>query len=240
VSPFSKNESVTEQKIEPSTYPNFSEKSLNEETGKTLLCLREYDNIMDTTSLDAERMTQFLAGDKGANGAFLAGVLTTGIYCLPGCPARKPLPQNIVFVDSPAQAQELGLRACKRCRPDAFYAGQDPEGQRLRTLAEAVRRNPGAWTHVSDMAAASPWGMTKLTKLFHAHYGVTPAAFLTQARVQAAVGLLRDPHRPILEAGFEVGFDSASAFYRCFRQVTGCAPGEYRKRGRAVTPHCAS
>jgi len=186
---------------------------------------------MDTRNTDAERMMRFLAGDKAANGTFLAGVLTTGIYCLPGCPARKPLPRNIVFVNTPAQARALGLRACKRCHPDAFYAGQDPDGQRLTALAEAVRHDPGAFAHVSDMAAASSWGVTKLTELFRVHYGLTPAAFLTQARVQAAVCLLRDPHRPVLEAGFAAGFDSASAFYRCFRRVTGCAPGEHRKRG---------
>ena len=185
---------------------------------------------MTTAQTHATRMTRFLAGDKEANGAFLAGVLSTGIYCLPACPARKPLPQNVVFVDTPAQAQAMGLRACKRCRPDAFYAGRNPDRQRLRALAEAVRREPGTFTQVSDMAAASPWGLTKLAEMFRCHYGLTPAAFLTQARIWAVIRLLRDPHRPVLEAGFEVGFDSASAFYRCFRQATGCAPGEYRKR----------
>lgn len=184
---------------------------------------------MDTPHLHAERMTRFLAGDKTANGAFFAGVLTTGIYCLPACPARKPLPRNVVFVDSPAQARALDLRACKRCRPDAFYAGQAPDRQRLQALAGAVRREPGAFPHVSDIAAASPWGLTKLCALFRGHYHLTPAAFLTQARVQAAAGLLRDPRKPVLEAGFAAGFDSASAFYRCFHQAKGCAPGEYRK-----------
>jgi len=238
VPPFNKNESVNKQKLELLTYPNLPEKSLNDETGKTLPGDREYDNAMDTAQTQTERMTRFLAGDKSANGAFLVGVLTTGIYCLPGCPARKPLPRNIVFVESPAQAREMGLRACKRCRPDAFYAGRNPDGQQLTALAEAVRHDPGAFAHVSDIAAASPWGVTKLTGLFRAHYGVTPAAFLMQARVQAVVCLLRDPRRPVLEAGFEAGFDSASAFYRCFRQVTGCAPGEYQKRG-FFSPHHA-
>jgi len=183
---------------------------------------------MDTPLTNDARMMRFLAGDKSANGEFLAGVLSTGIYCLPACPARKPLPRNVVFVDS--QARALGLRACKRCRPDAFYAGQDPDRRRLTMLAETVCREPGAFAHVSDMAAASPWGVTKLTELFRTGYGLTPAAFLTQARVQAVIDLLRDPHKPVLEAGFEAGFDSASSFYRGFHRVAGCPPGEYRKR----------
>lgn len=175
-------------------------------------------------------MARFLAGDKAANGAFLAGVTTTGIYCLPGCPARKPLPQNIVFVDTPAEARALGLRACKRCRPDAFYAGRNPEQKRLHALAAQVRREPGLFARVSDMARTSPWGVTKMTALFRAHCGLTPAAFLTQARVLAAMRLLRDPRKAVLEAGLEAGFDSASAFYRAFHQAQHCAPGEYRKR----------
>jgi len=214
-----------------SAYPTEAKKSLNGETGKTPPSGKKYNHVMDTPDPNAERMARFLAGDKTANGAFLAGVLTTGIYCLPACPARKPLPGNVVFVDTPAEAKARGLRACKRCRPDEFYAGRHPDRQRLTALAEAVRRNPGAWAHASDIAAASPWGTTKCAALFRAHYGLTPAAFLTQARVQAATRLLRLPRQPVLEAGFAVGFDSASAFYRCFRQAVGCAPGEYRKRG---------
>lgn len=184
---------------------------------------------MDTAHTRDARMARFLAGDKSANGAFLAGVVTTGIYCLPSCPARKPLPQNVVFVDTPHEARALGLRACKRCRPDAFYAGRDPDRACLARLAEAVRREPGTFAHVADMARASPWGVTKLTALFRTHYQVTPAAFLTQARVEAAARCLRDPHAPVLEAGFAAGFESASAFYRCFRQAFGCAPGKYRR-----------
>lgn len=189
---------------------------------------------MDTQGSDAARMTRFLAGDKSANGVFLAGIVTTGIYCLPGCAARKPLPRNVVFVDTPPQARALGLRACKRCRPDAFYAGRDPDRRTLAALAQAVRREPAAFAHVSDMAHASPWGVTKLTALFRAQYGLTPAAFLTQARVQAAMSLLHDPHCGALEAGLAAGFANASAFYRCFRQALGCAPGEYRRRLRSL------
>jgi AraC family transcriptional regulator of adaptative response/methylated-DNA-[protein]-cysteine methyltransferase len=58
--------------------------------------------------------------DSTADGQFLIGVVTTGIYCRPSCPARRPLRKNVRFYESPAVAEAAGLRACKRCRPAAL------------------------------------------------------------------------------------------------------------------------
>ena len=58
------------------------------------------------------------AHDASARAAFVVGVVSTGIYCRPGCPARTPKPQNVRLFDGPAQARAAGLRACLRCRPD--------------------------------------------------------------------------------------------------------------------------
>ncbi len=68
------------------------------------------------------------AADAAYDGRFITGVLSTGIYCLPSCRARKPLPHNVEFFDSPTIAQAAGLRPCLRCRPDAFYADVYLEG----------------------------------------------------------------------------------------------------------------
>ncbi|MFC6593132.1 Ada metal-binding domain-containing protein [Deinococcus lacus] len=81
-----------------------------------------------------------LAADAGYDGAFITGVISTGIYCLPSCRARKPKPENVVFCTHPAQAKELGLRACQRCRPDDYYAGVDLTERHWRTQIETPRR----------------------------------------------------------------------------------------------------
>ena len=57
--------------------------------------------------------------DRGADGAFLFAVRTTGVYCLASCPGR-PLRRNVQFFETPAAARAAGFRACKRCRPDAL------------------------------------------------------------------------------------------------------------------------
>src|SRR6185503_11045427 len=89
-------------------------------------------------ALARERMIdRMLASDPAYNGRFLIGVLTTGIYCLPSCRARKPKPENVRFLPDRDAARAIGLRPCKRCRPDDFEPGVDAEECRL---VEAVAR----------------------------------------------------------------------------------------------------
>src|SRR3954454_11984036 len=73
------------------------------------------------------------------NGKFLIGVLTTGIYCLPSCAARPPKPENVRILRTEDEAKAAGLRACKRCRPDLFYRGEDEDISLFEGLAKRVR-----------------------------------------------------------------------------------------------------
>ena len=63
--------------------------------------------------------------DAGATGRFFYGVRTTKVYCRPGCTSRLPLRRNTMFFETQAEAEAAGLRACKRCRPDLYYKGED-------------------------------------------------------------------------------------------------------------------
>src|SRR5580704_15873957 len=72
----------------------------------------------ETEMLDQEKCwTAVVAHDAGADGQFLYGVLTTGVYCRPGCASRQPLRKNVRFFTTAAEAEAAGLRPCKRCRP---------------------------------------------------------------------------------------------------------------------------
>ncbi|MCP4250656.1 MAG: DNA-3-methyladenine glycosylase 2 family protein, partial [bacterium] len=75
---------------------------------------------MHNVTTTAEFMQRFLNRDRAWDGRFLTGVLTTGIYCLPSCPARRPKPENVRFFTAESDARDAGLRPCKRCRPDRF------------------------------------------------------------------------------------------------------------------------
>lgn len=173
--------------------------------------------------------------DAEFDGRFLTGVLSTGIYCLPSCPARNPKAENVRFFGSEPDARRAGLRPCKRCRPDHFYKGYDPGREAVRALARDVTRAPAEFPDARAMAASSGIGATKLTALFKGAYHQTPAAFLVRRRVEAARQRLLETDERVLAVGLGVGFESSSAFHDNFKRQTGLAPRDYRKLRAEIT-----
>jgi AraC family transcriptional regulator of adaptative response / DNA-3-methyladenine glycosylase II len=171
-----------------------------------------------------------LESDRVYDGVFIVGVRTTGIYCLPSCrPPRKPRPENVTFYATPEDARAAGLRACKLCRPDDFYLGHHAGEQLVAGLVARVRCEPGAFSGVRALVAASGVGSSKLHELFRTHYHTTPAELLTRARITRAQRLLLETDRQVAEIAFEVGFESLSAFNTNFRRQSALTPAAYRK-----------
>lgn len=177
---------------------------------------------------DEHLYERILAKDASFDGRVLTGVLTTGIYCLPSCPARKPLARNVRFFLDEAAAQAAGLRPCKRCRPDAFYRGEDADLVRLEDAMAQAWVDPAAFPEAETLAEVAGVGLTKLKALFREHAHTQPAAFLQRARIQVACARLREGAVPLLDLGAMVGFESPSGFHEAFRRQTGLAPGAYR------------
>jgi AraC family transcriptional regulator of adaptative response / DNA-3-methyladenine glycosylase II len=172
---------------------------------------------------------RMLASDPAYNGRFLIGVLTTGIYCLPSCRARKPKPENVRFFDNPEAAIQAGLRACKRCRPDDFYQRYDPDQEIVETLVERMRRDPAAFMGIEDLERVSGLGSSKLHELFRLHFHSTPAQMLARARVEAAQRLLLATDRSVADVAFEVGYEGLSTFNENFRRLAAMTPAAYRR-----------
>ena len=158
----------------------------------------------------ARMYAALLAEDSQFNGRFFTGVLTTGIYCLPSCKARKPKPDNVRFFRSVEAAREAGLRPCLKCHPDDFARGADPVLESIETLVSEVRRTPGALVNARALVRRSGFGATRLFELFRQHYHTTPADLL--------VGV----------AG-NAGFESLSSFHENFRRLNGLTPAVFRE-----------
>jgi AraC family transcriptional regulator, regulatory protein of adaptative response / DNA-3-methyladenine glycosylase II len=171
---------------------------------------------------------RILAKDGSFDGRVLTGVLTTGIYCLPSCPARKPLAENVRFFEEEEEARAAGLRPCKRCHPDAFYRGDDADLDRLEAAMGQALADPAAFPDVEALAGAARVGGTKLKALFRLHAHQQPAAFLQRIRIQSACARLQEGEADLAGLAFEAGYGSLSGFHEAFRRQTGLSPGGYR------------
>jgi AraC family transcriptional regulator, regulatory protein of adaptative response / DNA-3-methyladenine glycosylase II len=183
---------------------------------------------------NAQMYDRFLAGDAAFNGRFLAGVTTTGIYCLPSCHARKARRSNVRFFSDAAGARAAGFRPCLKCRPDDFAKGLDPLLETTEALVGAVRSCPGEFPDSRAVVRRSGFGTTRAFELLRQHYQATPADLLLSARLESARRSLLGGSLPLADVAAEAGFESLSAFHENFRRESGMTPAAYRKLARSA------
>jgi AraC family transcriptional regulator of adaptative response / DNA-3-methyladenine glycosylase II len=162
------------------------------------------------------------------DGKFLIGVRTTGIYCLPSCPTHPPKKENVTLYRTEAECHAAGLRACKRCRPDLFYRGEDENIALFEGLMVRVRTDLACFADASALAKGAGVSLTKLGALFREHAHLAPAQWLRRERVHHAAALLLGGNAKVVDVGFAAGFESESVFHRQFLALTRMTPGAYR------------
>jgi AraC family transcriptional regulator of adaptative response/methylated-DNA-[protein]-cysteine methyltransferase len=161
----------------------------------------------------------FFGRDTTFDGIFVTGVSTTGIFCRPTCPAKKPRPENLSFFGSSHDALLAGFRPCKRCRP-LEPSGAPPEW--LRPLLDAVEEDPKRkWTDQDVKARGlSP---VRVRRWFKRNHGMTFQAYHRARRLGSALGQVKGGSS-VGRAAFDAGYDSLSGFQDAFRQYFGTAP----------------
>jgi AraC family transcriptional regulator of adaptative response / DNA-3-methyladenine glycosylase II len=155
-------------------------------------------------------------------------VRTTGIYCLPACPAKKARRENVDFFPTCEAARAAGFRACLKCHPDDFAAGADPVLESIEALVAEIRTEPGKFRDTKAVVRRSGFGATRVFELFRLHYHCTPADLLTRARLATARQRLVSTSTGLAGIAAEVGFESLSVFHEQFRRHHGLTPAVYR------------
>lgn len=169
-----------------------------------------------------------LAGDPAWNGRFFTGVLTTGIYCLPSCKARKPKLENVRFFPTCEAARAAGLRPCKKCHPDDFARGADPVLETVEAIVAEIRHRPVDFPDTRAIVRRLGFGATRTFELFRLHYHTTPADLLLRARLAVAQRDLLASSSPLAAIAYAAGFESLSVFHENFRRLNGLTPAAYR------------
>ena len=167
--------------------------------------------------------------DSGYDGIFFTAVRTTGIFCRPACPAKKPRFENVEFFRSVGDALSAGYRPCKRCRP-IEPSGSTPEW--LRQLLADVERDPTQRRTDSDLRAMS-LDPARVRRWFRTNHGMTFHAYQRARRLGLALGQIRHGD-DLPRAAYDHGYESLSGFQDAFRQFIGVTPGRSHATRSAV------
>jgi AraC family transcriptional regulator of adaptative response/methylated-DNA-[protein]-cysteine methyltransferase len=182
------------------------------------------DDIADDVAWQA-----VIERDRAFDGRFVTGVLSTGIYCRPSCPARHPRRDKVRFFADGAAARTAGLRACLRCSPDDVSR----EERAVLAAIEAIRA-AGQPLALAGLAADAGYSPAHFQKVFTRAVGLSPAAFARALRMERAQEALSAGER-VTNAVYDAGYSAPSRFYEASGERLGMAPSAWRDGGRGVT-----
>ena len=180
----------------------------------------------------AARYRAMASRDSRFDGQFVSGVTSTGIYCRPSCPAVTPKPGNVVFFRTSAAAHDSGLRACRRCQPDAapgspvWNLDDDLAARAMRLIADGVVTRAG----VAGLADRLGYTPRHLTRVLTRELGAGPLALARAHRAHTAHVLLASTTLPIADVAFAAGFASIRQFNATIAAVYERTPTQLRGR----------
>jgi AraC family transcriptional regulator of adaptative response / DNA-3-methyladenine glycosylase II len=187
-------------------------------------------------NLDADTYySAILARDGRFDGVFFTGIVSTGVYCRPVCPAKTPNKVNCRFFPTATSAEAAGFRPCMRCRPELSPAVSDGNRssivQRAFTLLQSGEYSD---YKIGEIAAELGLSERQLRRLFLQECGLPPIAFAQTQRMLFAKRLLQETPLSMADVAFSAGFGSVRRFNTLFRDRYGLVPSDMR--GTRVSP----
>ncbi|HEY3314733.1 MAG TPA: bifunctional DNA-binding transcriptional regulator/O6-methylguanine-DNA methyltransferase Ada [Bacillota bacterium] len=184
----------------------------------------------EPTFLDDEaRWRAVLERDGSADGLFYYAVRTSGVYCRPTCPSRRPGRSSVVFFETAEAAEAAGFRPCRRCRPDEVSSIQRVVAE-VRRMIEAANA-PLTLAQFGRAVNLSPY---HLQRVFKRATGLTPRQYSTALRGRRLKDGLKHGSS-VSEAMYDAGYGSARALYDQAHHLLGMTPGRYRGGGLGET-----
>jgi AraC family transcriptional regulator of adaptative response/methylated-DNA-[protein]-cysteine methyltransferase len=177
------------------------------------------------------------ARDRAMDGVFYYAVMSTGVYCRPSCPSRRPRRENVVFFRARQAAERAGFRPCKRCKPDS--ASQlDPNTQLIEKVCRYIDAHPDEPVTLEALSRALGISPFYLQRTFKTITGISPRAYADSRRLNSLKAGLREGHS-VTRSLYDAGYGSSSRLYERASSQLGMTPLRYRKQGAGETIHYA-
>lgn len=174
--------------------------------------------------------------DATADGQFVYGVTTTGVYCRPSCRSRAPREENIALFPVGEAAQQAGFRACLKCKPD-LASPLDTAGRLIHEVCsfakDHMEAETGAKITLGDMAAHTGYSADHISRLFKSVMGISPIDYFDALRTQKLKSGLNAGEQ-VASAAYGAGFGSSSRLYEKSRERLGMSPAAYAKGGKGA------
>jgi len=174
-----------------------------------------------------------LERDERFRNLFIVAVRTTGIYCRPTCPAKRPKRENVVFYATPEEARNAGFRACKRCHPDEAGA-DDPAVELARAACQYIDAHVEEQVTLADLGEHLGLSPFHVQRTFKRVTGITPKEYLRARRLAVLKDGLRGGET-VAASAYGAGFGSSSRVYEDASAALGMTPAVFRRGGDGAT-----
>lgn len=171
------------------------------------------------------------ARDASQDGSFVFAVSSTGVYCRPSCPSRRPRRENVAFFHRPDEAEKAGYRACLRCRPRSASHGS---AETVRAICRYIEQHLDEPLTLAGLGTEFQQSPFHLQRTFKAVLGITPRAYADSCRMNQLKNNLRAGHS-VTRAMYDAGYSSSSRLYERTASQLGMTPDKYR-RGAIAAP----
>ncbi len=182
--------------------------------------------------ISAAAWRSVLARDARSDGAFVYAVRSTGIYCRPSCPSRRPRRRFTVFFPGPDAAERAGFRACRRCHPRGRSA--DPLAPRIEQLCRFIETRLDEKITLAELSARAGLSLFRLLRAFQRITGITPRQYAAACRLRAVkFGLKKESN--VTFALYDAGYSSSSRLYEHAPAALGMTPATYQRGGDGIS-----
>lgn len=178
------------------------------------------------------RWDAVLERDRAHDGEFVFAVSSTGVYCRPSCPSRRPRRENVEFFADPDQAERAGYRACLRCRPRAV-SGND-QANNIKAICRFIEQHLDEPVTLSRLAKEFRQSPFHLQRRFKAALGITPREYADSCRLRLLKRNLQAGDS-VTRAMYDAGYGSSSRLYERTASQLGMTPDKYRRGAIAAS-----